>query len=220
MKYLTLLFLILFSSCVIDDPESPNKNCSSILYWHRGDKKEDLSKKLINNGFYISFNDNDKTSDDVSLVLSNLGIIFSYKKVSNSSGSSEGYIYEFKDGLNCADLNELRLKIRKQENVNHVSFFYLKTNTIKENIIRNIAEADVYTYEGYFFVKLKKLDDVELLNKMLERTKTTLFKNVDSEFYLIKTDVNSLGDALEMANYFHESNQFKYVHPVFSGFDL
>lgn len=223
MKYLTLLFLILFSGCVIDDPKPepipPNTTCSSHQYTYYKNQKIDLSSRLINNYVTVGIDETDEHNTfSIDTELSDL------RKGRLNGGSGD---FGFSGGLDmyaikpisCTELNNTRLLLHKHKAIRFVSLLYSRkklNSDINTPYIENYEDFLFYTEN--FIVELNKSEDLELLSQMITKTKTTLVSEVKPNQYLIKTNVNSQGDALEMANYFHESSQFKLCIPDWNGF--
>ena len=68
-----------------------------------------------------------------------------------------------------------------------------------------------------FIVKLKFPADFPELEKLVKETNTQLLKQNDFEpsIYILIADKTSKGNALEMANYFHENGNFEFSEPSF-----
>ncbi|MCK9236267.1 MAG: S8 family serine peptidase [Bacteroidales bacterium] len=68
-----------------------------------------------------------------------------------------------------------------------------------------------------FYVKLKSPSDFTELERLAKETNTFLLKQNEFEpsVYILVADKNSNGNALEMANYFYETNIFEYAAPSF-----
>lgn len=211
IKYLTIFFfIILFSSCVVDDPKPvpsiPNSTCSSTQYTFYKTKKLDLSTRLLNNYIAVGFVSKE-SQYSLSIVLSDL-----YSGTLTSVNGVD--MYKLKRPISCSELNNLRLLLLKQKDISFVSLLYSKSDTKSQfNNDLNFEYENYNYYSDKFIVELNKSEDLELLNQMITKTKTTLVSEIKPNQYLIKTDVNSHGDALEMANYFHESKQFKLCIP-------
>ncbi len=215
IKHLTyLLFLIICTSCIVDDPEPepiiPNASCSSNLYTYYKNEKLDLSKRLLNNYIIIGFN----SSNPHNSIESDL-----FSGTSTRLGSVD--MYQLKKTLSCSDLNNLRLTLKQQNNVSFVSMAYARSskNLLSVNVDLDFNNENYIYSTDNFIVELNKTEDIELLNQMLTKTKTVLVKEIKINQYLIKTNRESKGDALEMANYFQETKQFKMSIPDWLGLD-
>jgi hypothetical protein len=66
-----------------------------------------------------------------------------------------------------------------------------------------------------FLVTLEDKIGMNLLEKLMKRTNTTLIEPLGPSTYILSADKNSAGNALDMANYFHESPGIKIGEPDF-----
>ena len=66
-----------------------------------------------------------------------------------------------------------------------------------------------------FIVTLEEPVSKVLLEKLMKRTNTRLVEELGNNIYLLSADKNSAGNALDMANYFHESPGIKVGEPDF-----
>ncbi|HSI91202.1 MAG TPA: hypothetical protein VK927_08795 [Adhaeribacter sp.] len=66
-----------------------------------------------------------------------------------------------------------------------------------------------------FLVTLESESDMKYLENLLKRTRTRLVEPLGPLTYIVAADKNSAGNALDMANYFHESQGIKNAEPDF-----
>lgn len=66
-----------------------------------------------------------------------------------------------------------------------------------------------------FIVTLEDLVGQTLLEKLMKRTNTRMVEPLGPQTFIISADKNSAGNALDMANYFHESPGIKIGEPDF-----
>ena len=66
-----------------------------------------------------------------------------------------------------------------------------------------------------FMVTLEDGVGQGLLDKLMKRTNTRLVEPLGPQTYILSADKNSAGNALDMANYFHESPGIKIGEPDF-----
>lgn len=66
-----------------------------------------------------------------------------------------------------------------------------------------------------FLVTLEEPVSKILLEKLMKRTNTRLVEELGNNIYVLAADKNSAGNALDMANYFHESPGIKVGEPDF-----
>ncbi len=66
-----------------------------------------------------------------------------------------------------------------------------------------------------FLVTLEDKIGQNLLEKLMKRTNTKLIEPLGPQTFILSADKNSAGNALDMANYFHESPGIKIGEPDF-----
>lgn len=90
-----------------------------------------------------------------------------------------------------------------------------QTNDCKNLIWETIGKLCVNSYSNVFYLKVKDTNDLSDLNKILSVTNTWIRAQDQfmSDWYTIFADKNSKGDAIEMANYFHETGLFAVSQP-------
>lgn len=66
-----------------------------------------------------------------------------------------------------------------------------------------------------FLVTLEENIGMDTLEKLMQRTNTRLIEPLGNNIYILSADKNSAGNALDMANYFHESQGIKIGEPDF-----
>lgn len=70
---------------------------------------------------------------------------------------------------------------------------------------------------GEFLVKLKSPSDYLALQRLTQDTRTEIKRQnrFDPSLYVVEADKYSMGNALDLANYFHETGLFEFVEPNF-----
>ena len=78
----------------------------------------------------------------------------------------------------------------------------------------------VLTYGDIFYVKVKDAADLDALENTIEKTNTVILSQDDRlmQWFTLYADKNSMGNALEMANYFIETGLFLSAQPSFAKF--
>ena len=110
---------------------------------------------------------------------------------------------------------KLKELIRELENSPIVSYVSLtfkgdkfteKTDMVREGYIR------VGAFRSFLTVKVKDILDLSFLYDLEEEMNTKIMLQVGSWFYL-RSDKNSKGNAMQMANHFHETGKFLCASP-------
>jgi hypothetical protein len=103
-------------------------------------------------------------------------------------------------------LKEILRQVQKDKDVMSAQMFFLYE---KDSVFQGITDR--------FVVKLKIPSDYSELERIATETKTTLIEQnqFDKSKYVLSATKISLGNALEMANYFYETGIFEYAEPEF-----
>lgn len=108
-----------------------------------------------------------------------------------------------------ADEGKLRtIQQEKSNGLVYTSSFY---QTIPEGLEVGVS--------NLFYVKLKKVDDVNKLIKLADANSVNVigYNEFLPQWYTLSCDVNSKGDALQMANMFYETGLFEASEPDLMG---
>jgi len=151
---------------------------------------------------YIKFNETASIVDKET-VLS----IIPYKEKTDFSiihTSCNYSIVEFLEARNEDDFQNILLNINRNENT-IIALPYLQS--VDGETLVGITET--------FLVKLYTPNDYGKLEQMAKATNTHIIQQNEfvPELYEIEADKNSIGNALEMANYFYENGNFEYSTP-------
>lgn len=109
-----------------------------------------------------------------------------------------------------ADEGKLRtIQQEKSNGLVYTSSFY---QTIPEGLEVGVS--------NLFYVKLKKVDDVNKLIKLADANSVNVigYNEFLPQWYTLSCDVNSKGDALQMANMFYETGLFEASEPDLMGY--
>ena len=121
-------------------------------------------------------------------------------------------IVELKDNYSCEEISDILNDFEQNEIVNFAHYTFQAENCIIGNgdILGSYC---VESYSSEFMVYLKSTSDESDLNDLLIETNTSIDEQIETgeDIYIILIDKNSLGDALEMNNYFYESGLFEYI---------
>jgi len=109
----------------------------------------------------------------------------------------------------CSQLKEIIQTLEKS------SFVAYANLTFETNWHGELINMDLMSFTNEVIVKLKKLDDLPVLNSITSETNTQIKKQMRPEapIFIISTNKNSKGNALQMANYFHETGNFEWAEP-------
>jgi hypothetical protein len=108
------------------------------------------------------------------------------------------------DSKSCSETSQLFSVIKKDPRISNCNKYMTGDNGLE------VGMYDV------FVCQLKSSSTIDQLNEMVANTRTTILKyNPSLQFYLIRADKNSGGDALDISDKFYESGYFEYAEPDF-----
>jgi hypothetical protein len=192
-KILGLIFCVVFSI---------NAFSQEHYYWYQGKK---IPLELVENHKYLMINNpddtvalktrlNDAGVNFLSFVLAPIGITYL------EGVQPKIYCFTIIEGQNLPDFS-------RDEAVYEAPCFLLNVPGSAPEVALSHA----------FYVKLKKAEDFELLNSMAQEKKIELLgkHTFPLLWYTLSCTKASFGNAMQMANYFHESNLFEVAEPEF-----
>lgn len=134
---------------------------------------------------------------------------YRYKLYSNKIAA-----LKFKQSKSCEDITAVITALQKTPLVLFVNYA-MQTNDCLDNFWNQMGKLCINSYSNYFYVKVKDLNNLTDLNNMIKSTRTELVEQYQfmPQWFTLRANKNSKGDALRMANYFKESKLFEYAHP-------
>jgi len=113
----------------------------------------------------------------------------------------------------CTQLKEIIQSLEKSSMVTYAHLTFDTDFYGGEGDIR----FDIMSFTNDVIVMLNNIDDLPLLESITSETKTQIIKQSIHypEQFTIAVDKNSQGNAMQMANYFHETEKFKWASPNF-----
>lgn len=230
IRFGTLLVLlgIFLNSCSKEESAEPELGCSEKQFYHYQGEKQDLSSSLLGRYFLIGM-DIDMTYEEISDFLFTFEESMQIVQVLDlQAGHHDNYKHKqvlvlLSSGYSCEQFESLFKSLEQFPEVIYSTFTYDAGLFICCDRDGTDFIFEVRSYGNDFLVKLKKLEDKVLLEKMAADTKTTIqhqFAVPMQQVFVLTIDKNSLGSALEMANYFHESGKFEFTDPNNFYYDL
>lgn len=192
-------------SCVDDKasyPNTPFRSCGEEFYYFENKPihlKKSVDRATV--GFNARINRNDAEQ-----LLSAYSFVTSLDGFFMEEESSVAIISLEKD-LSCAYLDQDLGKLALNERVSFTHCMFFR------------EYRDIFIGIGdQFIVGLKSVRDTVVLRELTQQTRTRIVKPLDSQTYILRVNAGSTGNALYMANYFHDSGRFKYAEPDFINF--
>jgi len=102
-----------------------------------------------------------------------------------------------------------------QSSIINFVHYTIQTDDCMNDIWEPIGKQCVDSYSNSFYVKVKNADYTSDLQNVVLKT-NTIIKMQDkymNNWYILEADKNSQGDALQMANYFYETELFAACEP-------
>ena len=128
---------------------------------------------------------------------------------------------KFSRSRTCEEITQIIQNLEKQALIAYCHYT-MQTNNCMNLIGQPIGNLCINSYGSSFYVKLKDPGNLAPLNKMIAETKTELLEQVPfmNNWFTLRATKNSAGDALAMANYFHESGYFEHSEPGISKYPV
>ncbi|MBI2273172.1 MAG: hypothetical protein HYU70_05205 [Bacteroidetes bacterium] len=205
-----ILLSILFLSCHKDTtPETP-KGCGFINYrYYRGAK--DTLGELSNKYIVVAF---DTTYSETNI----------RKFISASKDFDQQYRYtlysskvaalRFNTPKTCEEITAIIFNLEKNAIV-EFAHYAMKTNNCQSMVMQPLGNLCVDSYSNYFYVKVINENKLSDLYRLITETNTELVyqDTYMKQWFVLKANKRSKGDALHMANYFYETKLFVDTDP-------
>ena len=215
---ITASAVLVLSSCEDKEPQKLWCDCADELFYYFYDgynfKKIFLDEYFLNDLLVVGIESQVRDEEMVDFI--NQTGLFKPVDASNiilAGPSEDDYVHLiFVNTMKPETCTQLKEIIQILEKSSTVAFANLAFDIALygDQIVMNIM-----TFTNEFLVKLKNSDDLSVLNATISETNTQIIRqsNVDPEVFIISADKNSMGNALQMANYFHETGNFVYAEP-------
>lgn len=170
------------------------------FYYYEGEK---IPLELSTEKVYVKFKEG-KTLYEKKQIIASIPFIGPFEKTPSQIFKDEAII-EVSSPKSAANIRDILFGLNNNKDVS-VANPFLKA---PDNTLQGITER--------FVVKLKSPADYSELDRLTKETKTTIAEQNEFEpsHYVIVANKNSNGNALEMANYFHETGIFEFAEPSF-----
>ena len=182
--------------------------CGDDMYFYdKTGNRTSIEHLFLNNYLVVGFRQGDAANiqKQLSEIESFINRTDYFKPIDWSIGRSTGYSNTdiihielwlmTKERKTCEQLNEIILELKKEPSVSYV----------------HPAFKTYLTFSPVFYVVT---DNISELNDITQETNTTIIQEWQ-DFYTVLADKNSVGNALQMANYFYETGKFINVFPAF-----
>jgi len=215
------VLLFMASGCGKQDPPDEEEICKDELYFYidYDNKKQFWGDQLLNDRLLVGL-DWRVTRAEIVAYIDQTGL---FKPVDAndfwSFFTAGGPIYTFvfvvlREPRSCSSLKEIIQTLEKSPLVDfanltfHGEKFTLNTNIVRDGYLR------VGSFSSSFTVKVKDTKDLSDLYALARETNTEIMGQATryhGGWFVIRADENSKGNAMQMANYFHESGKFLFA---------
>ncbi|HPW67029.1 MAG TPA: hypothetical protein PLY32_03405 [Salinivirgaceae bacterium] len=126
-----------------------------------------------------------------------------------------------KTSQTCEQITKLIADLEQNAIVSY-AHYAMKTENCENAIWEQIGDLCVNSYGSCFFVKVIDENDLTDLEKIVAETKTELIRQDTymPKWFELRATKSSKGDALKMANYFHETGLFHCAEPGISKYSV
>ena len=167
-------------------------------YYYKGQKIHlAVDKKFLN----ISADENFKKSSVSSLNLKDFNL-----EIDNSNIQAQNIAkLEFQSMPTDLEFSEKTKSLKENLNINNVSFYFKRNN------------APSIGTSNYFYIKLNNSNDFTTLQQVAKQKNVKIIKQVPNMplWYILSLKKNTIGNSLDLANYFYETGLFADVDPAF-----
>lgn len=206
--YIILLYTLLMGCDKYSEKIIEPNNCNLINYYYYGDSIITLGE-LSNEYITVAF--------DSSATESQIRNFIAVEKIFDTTYHYTPYSYfvplKFKEPKSCQEITALITTLQKNPIV--VFVHYTMKTDCSYTFMPILGSKCIMIYSNYFRVKVKNVNDLTDLNAMIKSTRTELVyqNSFMPQWFTLRANKNSKGDALRMANHFKESKLFEYAEP-------
>ena len=211
-----LIFYLLFTGCsIFDSSDNIPTECNFTSFKYYQGEKDTLGEMSHN---YVHIGIDSLISDqEIRDFVSNESSFedgYEFKIWKYPHYSKKQTVLKFSESLSCESISA---KIEDFEKVPLIDYahFTMQTDGCRNLIGWPIGEKCINTYSSLFYVQVKDTTDISSLEKTAIETNTNILKTnrFMRDWYTLTADKNSMGDALQMANYFFETGLFRASEP-------
>jgi len=175
--------------------------CEDELFYYFLNEKLFIGEYLLHDTLVVGY-EKDVPKEEIKNYLLQTGL---FKKILLFNSISNWVIAVTQEQYTCTQLKEIFTMLKQSNLITHANYIFRG----------NIGSYHLFFYLEEFFVYLKNENDLLILETLTQETNTKIIEEIDTNMYLVGVTKYSNGNALQMANYFHESGKFNWAHPSF-----
>ncbi len=210
---ITITFLIL--SCNKDDNNEQQTECDFVNFKYYNNE-QDLLGEMSEEYIVIAFDTINNNNLITTLIQSKDYFDQNYEYEINQQGN---YKYKYialklTSVMNCIEITNIISDLEQSEIIDY-AHYAMQTDNCTNLIGEEIGEKCINSYSSVFYVKVVDENDLTDLNSIIQETNAILVHQNEfmPKWFTLRADKNSNGDALQMANYFYETNLFEHSEP-------
>jgi len=191
------------------------KTCEYVDFRYYQNQPFDLGEM---SGEYMVFASDSLNSDSdiMSLIQSKnyLDQSYSYEILSYISYPFKQIAVKLNNERNCNEVTSIVADLQSETLVDY-AHYGMQTDNCTDDIWQPLGDLCINSYSSIFYVKVHNPDDLLDLNNTMQATNTTLFNQNEflPQWFSLRANKHSKGDALQMANYFYETGLFLACEP-------
>ncbi len=195
MRRILILTFIISQIIISCDEDDLSSDCKSRYYYYNSEK---IKLTEIPNQGCISFYDTLST-ETINQILGQYPEIHVLSIPSNNNHAIISI-----DSKNCDETDKFFDTIKDDSRISNCSKYLIS----EEGFTLGITDV--------FVCKLKRGTSLNQITELVNSNHTEILEsNASNNYFIIRADKNSNGDALDMANKFFESGFFEYAEPEF-----
>lgn len=220
-----LIFSLLLMGCDQDDVDEVNddtddanngeSHCGFIDFKYYNDTEHSLGE--MSEDYILIGVDTINEDSEIQDFISNINQFdqsYDYTIHTNEQYKFKQIVLKFNASKNCEEITQTIADLEEHEIVDY-AHYTMQTDNCEDLIGESMGDKCVKTYGSSFNVKVFDEDDLSDLNQMIEETNTELVDQNEyrPEWFELRATKHADGDALAMANFFHESGLFEHSEP-------
>ena len=199
--------------------EEDECKCKDELYYYVGydSEKVILGDLLLNDRLLVSFDEKATKTEIVNYI--NQTCLF---KPVNTDNVYDKYVFiVLRESKSCSLLKEIIQMLEKSPIVCYANLTFKGEKFVDTHDIVPDGHIRVGSFKSIFEVKVKDTNDLSDLNALSQDTNTdVLYQSAHPNWFYLRADKNSKGNAMQMGNYFYESGKFLFAGPCLICHDL
>jgi len=195
--FLVILFITVITSCKKDC--SLRSDCGQVFYYYQNEKQ---FFNVSNAKIIIGFSDS-LTFAEMKLITDQYSFIEPLKE-DQACLSKKFASADLNKKMSCDKIHKCMCDLKDNPDIMYANLCFFREGS-----------NDLSGYSDEFIVCLKDSLQLPELQAMAQLTSTSILRQneFNSNIYILSATKYSMGNALEMANYFYESNKFVWSEP-------